>query len=247
MMLPAPRAALASPVVPADVAGTWYTRIENNAVNCGAGETIDGQVISITQDSADITMLTSKGDTFVGTVNGDIVEWTGSYSERGGTSDFTAATLVFSADSGAGNAAWTWSDGTDSCNGTMAISAVKDAAVGESFANSRPDIADTLDFIDSVAFIYGSLGVGMDVNDFFKFTATNDGVVQVELSHFDTVSTDLDLQVLDEGLNEVAMSASADSFEMVEFSVQAGSTYYIGVESRILPGAISYNLTVDVN
>ena len=235
------------PVTPADVAGTWYSRIEKNAVNCNAGEFIDGQTIVITQDDTEITMLASTGDMFVGTVNGDIVEWSGSYPEHGGMSDFTSATLVFSADSGAGNAAWTWSNGTESCNGTMAISAERDAAIQESDSNSRPKIADPFEFVDNVAFFKGSLGVGIDRDDYYTFTATSDAVVQAELSHFDTLSTDLDLILLDEGLVEIAISSYADRFEMIDAPVQAGVKYYIKVESRSISGPQSYNLTVDIN
>ena len=248
MTLPAPMAAMEQPIViPADVAGTWYSRVEKNAVNCGAGETVDAQVFVITQDETDISLLTSTGDLFAGTVNGDIVEWAGDYPERGGTSTLTSATLVFSAESGAGNAAWTWSDGTDSCNGTMAINVEKDAAVTESYANSRPDIADSIDLVDNVAFIQGSLGVGGDIDDFFKLTATNDAVVQMELSHFDTATTDLDLLLFDQSLNQIAVSSSIDSFEMLEAAVLAGQTYYVQVASRSLPGEVSYNLSIDQN
>ena len=98
------------PVVPVDVAGTWFSRTANNAVNCGLGEFIDGQAIVITQDDIAITLLTSTGNTFSGTVNGDIIEWTGSFEERGGTTTFTGASLVMSANSASGNAAWTWTD-----------------------------------------------------------------------------------------------------------------------------------------
>ncbi len=36
------------PVQAADVAGTWFSRTVNNAVNCGNGEFIDAQTILIT-------------------------------------------------------------------------------------------------------------------------------------------------------------------------------------------------------
>ena len=104
------------PVVPVDVAGTWFSRTANNAVNCGDGEFIDGQAIVITQEESVITLLTSTGNTFSGTVNGDIIEWTGSFEERGGTTTFTGASLVVSANLASGNAAWTWTDPADSCN-----------------------------------------------------------------------------------------------------------------------------------
>ena len=250
---PAPMAALQSPVVPADVAGTWYTRTEKNAVNCGAGETVDAQVFVITQDETEVSMLTSGGDLFFGTVDGDILEWTGDYPERGGTSTFTSATLVLSADSGAGNAAWTWSDGTDSCNGTMAINAEKDAALGESAMNSQPASADPFDFVDNVAFFSGSLGgsnstgTGRDKYDYYAFTPAADAVVQAELSHFDTLATNMELILFDENLVVVAISNSPDGFEMIEAQVLAGARYYLKVETRSISSEVTYNLSVDIN
>ncbi len=251
LMVPKPLPPMASPppppVPPVDVAGTWYSRAEKNAVNCGAGETVDAQAIVISQVDGDVEMLTSTGDYFVGTVNGDLLEWTGSYLEDGGTSSLTSATLVFSLDSGAGNAAWTWSDGTDSCNGTMAIDAARNVALEESGSNSWPEIADPFDFVDNVAFFAGSLSAVQDQSDYFTFTLAADGVVQAELSHFDTQATDLDLVLLDEDLNEVAVSRNSDQFELVSAQLQAGIKYYLGVESQSISGDEVYNLSIDLN
>jgi len=251
---PAPMAAMEQPIViPADVAGTWYSRVEKNAVNCGAGETVDAQVFVITQDEADISLLTSTGDLFVGTVNGDIVEWTGDYPERGGTSTLTSSTLVFSGNTSSGNAAWTWSDGTDSCNGTMAISADKDAAMGESAMNSQPASAGPFDFVDNVAFFAGSLGgsnstgTGRDKYDYYAFTPAADAVVQVELSHFDTLATNMELLLFDENLDLVSISNNPDGFEIIEAQVEAGTRYYIKVETRSISSEVTYNLSVDIN
>ena len=44
--------------------------------------------LTITQDGADISILTSRQDTYVGTVAGDIVDWAGSYVERGGAANW---------------------------------------------------------------------------------------------------------------------------------------------------------------
>lgn len=234
-------------VLPEDISGTWYSRTQKNAVNCGMGESVDAQVIVIDQHVEDITMLMSSGDTYIGSVNGDILEFAGSYFERGGTANFTSATLVFSADSGAGNAAWTWTNGTDSCNGTMAIDVGKGMAIQESGSNSHPDVAMQFDFVANVAFFDGTVGHGLDRDDYFSFVAAADGSVQAELSHFDTSSSDLDLFLYDEDLNELAASLSVDSFEMVESPVVAGSTYYLKVETASISGEQPYNLSVDFN
>ena len=233
-------------VDPMDVKGTWFTRIEKNEVNCGMGESVDGQTIVITQDEADIEMLVSTGDRFAGTVNGDIIEWAGNYDERGGTSSLSNATVIVSADIGSGNADFSWSNGTDSCNGTMAIEFAKGLAVPESDRNSRPEIADPIVINDGVAYVEGTLGVGKDRDDYFILSLAEDGLIEVELSHFDTATTDLDLILFDAELNEVAMSVTTDQFEIVDAALAAGD-YYVKVESVSIDGVQSYYLSIDFN
>ena len=230
----------------ADVAGTWFSRTANNAVNCGIGEYIDAQAIVITQDDSAITLLMSTGNEFSGTVNGDIVEWTGSFEERGGTTTFTSLSISVSGTSASGNATWTWTDGTDSCNGTMEITASRDWGVEESLSNTRPDTADILEVTDGVAFITGT-ALTIDDKDYFSFVLAADATVQAELSHFDLQTSDLDLEILDENLIQVALSDSVDGFEKVEAELQAGVTYYIGMLPISTPSATPYNLSIDVN
>ncbi len=234
------------PVQAADVAGTWFSRTANNAVNCGIGEYIDAQAIVITQNDSAITLLMSTGNAFSGTVNGDIVEWTGSFEERGGTTTFTSLSVPVSGNSASGNATWTWTDGTDSCNGTMEITASRDWGVEESLHNTRPDTADVLEVTDGVAFITGT-ALTIDDKDYFSIILTADATVQAELSHFDLQTSDLDLEILDENLIQVALSDSVDGFEIVEAELQAGVTYYIGVLPISTPSATPYNLSIDVN
>ncbi|MBT5219433.1 MAG: hypothetical protein HOI35_00380 [Woeseia sp.] len=114
--------------------------------------------------------------------------------------------MTVSGSSAAGNAAWTWSDGTDSCNGTMDITASRDWGVAEGSRNSRPGIADSLTFADDVAFVTGS-AVSLQDNDYFSFAPDADGVVQAELSHFDLQTSDLDLEILDANFNQIASIA----------------------------------------
>ena len=229
-----------------DVSGNWFLRIADNQVNCDLGEIIDAKALVITQDANDITVLTSTGDVFAGTVNGDIVEWTGDADERGGTTTLTSLSLTASAGTASGNAAWTWTDGTDSCNGTMAITASQDWSVTDGGQNSRPGIADALVFTDGVAFVAGTVSQVTD-DDYFSFVLATDATVQVELSHFDPLNNDLALEILDENLNQVAFSDSVDGFEKVEVQLLAGVTYTIGMRPVLAPGSTSYLLSVDVN
>ena len=222
-----------------------HRRTANNAVNCDIGEFIDAQAIVITQDDTAITLLTSTGNTFSGTVNGDIVEWMGSYEERGGTTTFTSS-VTASGNSASGNATWTWTDGTDSCNGTMEITASRDWGVEDGRRNSSPGIADIMEFTDGVAFIIGN-AITLEDEDYFSFVLAADATVQAELSHFDLQTSDLDLEILNEELVQIALSDSVDSFEKVEAELQAGIIYYIGMLPISTTGAVPYSLSVDVN
>jgi hypothetical protein len=235
------------PVAPEDVSGTWYVRIANNAVNCGLGEIVDAQTLLVVQDESDIAVLTSSGDAFSWTVNGDIIEGTGSYDERGGTTSYTTLSLVVSGDSASGNADWTWTDGTDSCNGTMAITASRNSgAVEETDFNSTPQIADPMQFTDGVAFITG-LANSITDDDYFKLAPEFDAIIQVELSNFDSPPADLDLEILDVDLVRIAFSDSDGGFEKVEVRLNAGDTAYIGMVPGAAVSNAAYVLSIDVN
>jgi hypothetical protein len=231
---------------PVDVSGTWFSRTVNNAVNCGLGEFVDAQTIVITQDGTAIELLTSTGTTLAGTVNGDIVEWSGDIAERGGTTTIESASITVSADAASGNAMWSWTDGTDACNGTMDISVDRNWAVAESLRNSRPGLADPVVVTDSVAFVTGSV-IAIGDEDYFTFVLSADATVQAELSHFDTLAGNLDLEMLDENLDVVALSSSGDGFELVEAQLPAGSTVYIGILPTSNTADEPYYLSIDVN
>jgi hypothetical protein len=234
-------------VTPADVSGAWYSRIENNLVNCGLSVVIDAQASVISQDDTAITILTSGGNTYSGTVNGDIVEWSGSFDERGGTTTLTASVIV-SGDSASGNATWDWTDGTDSCNGTMEITADQNWAVAEADVhNSQPGTGQLLDYVDGVAFVTASLNLPTDVSDGFALTFAADVTLRAELSHFNAPTSDLDLTLIDEDLNEIAVSASVDSFEWVVAELTGGVTYYLTVTAVTTDGEEAYTLSTDVN
>ena len=232
---------------PENFSGQWFSRTEVNAVNCGIGEFIDAQAFVITQDDVNISVLTSLGDTFAGTVNGNIAEWTGSYDERGGTTTITDLSLVVSGDSVSGNASWTWTDGVDSCNGMMTFTAMRGTAVIESDRNSRvPDVVDTVTLENGVAFYSGTVS-NVD-HDYFALTPAADVTLRVELSHFDTTTDYLNLEVVVADVNQLAVSASADGFEQIEIALTAGTTYYIAVVPNVESETpIEYLLSIDVN
>ena len=188
----------------------------------------------------------STGDTFTGTVNGDIVEWTGGVDERGGTTTFTSLSLTATETTATGNAAWTWTDGTDSCNGTMDIMARRAWGVADGDRNSGPALADPFEFTDGVAFFAGTVVSAADL-DYFSFTLAADATVQIELSHFGVPTNDLDLTILNENFDIIAVSDSVDSFEFIEVELVAGVTYTIGMTPVTVDGLVLYNLSVDMN
>ena len=60
-------------------------------------------------------------------------------------------------------------------------------------------------------------------------------------------TSNLDLEILNEELVQIALSDSVDGFELVEAQLQAGATYYIGVLPISISANASYTLSVDVN
>jgi len=71
--------------------------------------------------------------------------------------------------------------------------------MADSSRNSRPNIADELEFTDGVAFITGAATISED-EDYFSFSLVSDATVQAELAHFDLQTSDLDLEILDDNL-----------------------------------------------
>ena len=207
---------------------------------------MDAKTFVITQDESDISVLSSSGDTFAGTVNGDIVDWTGSFEERGGMTTLTTLTITVAGNSASGNADWTWSDGTDSCNGTMVLTASQHTADLETAKNSVPTISDEIVLEDGVAFFTGIANTPTD-EDWFSITAEADVSVQVELSHFDADVNNFDLEILDADQNTIAVSQSVDGFEIVEFQVNNGDTVFIGVKPNGVEINTGYYLSVDSN
>ncbi|MDT8421627.1 MAG: hypothetical protein RQ754_14465 [Desulfuromonadales bacterium] len=110
-----------------DVAGVW-TIVETSGENTcdepvGVMETYD---ITVVQDGTDLTVTTPMG-VFSGSIAGDVVEWTGSFAEDGGTTTITLMDLLVSEDgkSISGTADWTWTNGAFTCEGSMSVTATK--------------------------------------------------------------------------------------------------------------------------
>ena len=85
----------------------------------------------------------------------------------------------------------------------------------------------------------GSVGIGADTDDFFKFVATANGRVTANLTG---LSADIDLRALNStGGQIIAGVASSVTSEAFSFNVVAGQTYYLRVDPY---GAVSSNYSL---
>lgn len=85
----------------------------------------------------------------------------------------------------------------------------------------------------------GSVGVGADTDDFFRFTATSSGRVTARLTG---LSADIDLQALNSSGSATDTSeASGTATEFVSFNVVAGQTYYLHIDPY---GTLSSNYSL---
>jgi hypothetical protein len=104
-----------------------------------------------------------------------------------------------------------------------------------------------IDFIDGVAFFSGRVNAATDVRDAFSFVLDADATVQAELSHFGVKNDNLDIDIMDENFDQVALANNIKGFEIVEAQLQAGVTYYIAVLATSTVGDAFYKLSIDVN
>ncbi|NQV87838.1 MAG: hypothetical protein HQ492_12260 [Woeseiaceae bacterium] len=135
-----------------------------------------------------------------------------------------------------------------SANGGLSELQPDNAENQNAISNSRPDlgVTDLLVIADGVAFVTGVV-VTIDDRDYFSVVLAADATVRAELSHFDLLTNDLDLEILDENLVQLAFSNSSDGFETAEAQLQAGDTCYVGVMTSSEPSEASYILSIDVN
>ena len=124
---PAP-ASTQPPVSTPDVAGTWEVTETNND-DCGDGNAPVTWAATVTQNGTSVT-VSYGGVSRSGTMDGNTLSWSGSYPEEGGTTTVSSLTITFSGDSASGTATWSWTDGTDSCSGTTAISGERASTSG---------------------------------------------------------------------------------------------------------------------
>lgn len=104
--------------------GKWRVTDEIDAEACGEGSDIVIYELSVQHQGQDLKVISSVGE-FDLALNGNSLQWSGSYAEDGGTTTTTIdATVAETFDELSGSSEWTWSNGSFSCSGTSTFSAV---------------------------------------------------------------------------------------------------------------------------
>jgi len=116
----------------ADVSGTWDITETMGSNSCDeVPGTINTYEVTVTMSGNSVTVVTPVG-TFTGTIDGDQLEWTGSYPEDGGTTTIENMDLTVSVNgsslSGATN--WSWTNGNINCSGVTSVSGVRTSGGG---------------------------------------------------------------------------------------------------------------------
>jgi hypothetical protein len=114
-----------------DASGTWNMTEVVNATDCGEDTYTENITYTVTQNGCNITVVPSSDSSlsFSGSVDNDQVSWTGSWPEDGGTTTATID-ITINGDSASGSATWSWTDGSDSCDGTTQISGTRTSSGG---------------------------------------------------------------------------------------------------------------------
>ncbi len=116
---------------PVDVAGVWNITETYLTDTCEGGGGSDTYQVTITQNGNAVTLMYSDGDTVSGTINGNKIQYSGSYDEEGGTMTVSAEFTV-SADgrSMQGTDSWSWTNGSMNCSGTDSFSGTRETGGG---------------------------------------------------------------------------------------------------------------------
>ena len=109
-----------------DASGTWNFSESNGWSNCpeGPGETETGSLV-INQSGNTFTLIDVDGIEYTGAIDDAIYTGAGSFPENGGTLTVNFTITLTEGIYGTGTVTWTWSDGTDSCNGGNDLSLIK--------------------------------------------------------------------------------------------------------------------------
>lgn len=237
----------------ADVSGTWDITETMGSNDCGElpGET-DNYEVTVTMNGNDVTVVTPVG-TFTGTLDGDQLEWTGSYPEDGGTTTITSMDLTVSSNGSSlsGTTRWRWTDGNTSCSGRTSVVGVRTSAPpvggGNNIVDSEPNDTpgEAQPVSGSSATITGNVSgngytpSGTDPYDAYAFTPSASRTYTITLT---PATDDVDLFVYDSGVNLLDSSVNTGTtVDSVMVNMTAGQVYYINVWAF---GTSAYTVTI---
>lgn len=123
-------------VATADVAGTWSIVEEvTQATGPCAGEigTVSQYSLDVTQQGTSITVVSPAG-TFQGSINGNRIQWTGSYPEDGGITTITSMDIRVDGSSLSGTTTFAFTDGVINCTGATRVSGTRTSGGGTATA-----------------------------------------------------------------------------------------------------------------
>jgi hypothetical protein len=113
-----------------DVSGTWTITETMGSNTCGdpVGASFF-YTLTATLSGNSLTVQVQDGRVFNGTVDGDRVQWSGSYAEDGGTTTIDELNVTVSSDGNSlsGSNAWSWAGGGGTCSGTTSVSGTRTA------------------------------------------------------------------------------------------------------------------------
>ena len=105
-----------------DVNGTWAITENEKPNTCGDG--LESFNLHAVQSGKNVTVTDDYSNEFSGTVCGNVLSYSGSYPDEGGTTTISLTATV-SGNSVSGSATWSWTDGYDDCSGTTVFTGAK--------------------------------------------------------------------------------------------------------------------------
>lgn len=115
-----------------DISGAWAMTLITDASACPVDTSkTETPTVEITQSGSSATVIIPGEGTYTGSVSGNILTWSGSYPDDGGTVQTTVSlTIDASCNTMSGLANWTWSGNGTSCQGTTQASGTRNDPVG---------------------------------------------------------------------------------------------------------------------
>ena len=268
-IVPVPPVSPPPPPPPADLSGPWFIQSSAPFTLCGRGLWHNGWATVATQTGDQVSFLNSDGTTFSGTVGNIEVMFSGSFLEPASDSGSLFPpgvigealvsnddlTIGVNEETLFGNVDYLWTYLSGSCAGSSQFMLSRTGQAVDTEPNDDPAIPQSLTIMtndlglpatSTAAWVMGSVDLVTDEFDVFEIQIGARSRLEVELSHFDTVTADLDVFVIDAALIGIAISDSGDSFEVFRTDLDPG-TYYVIVEAFVTSAPSDYILSVDLN